>query len=136
MSYGSPSGMALGRPSPTTGRPLTPRTGGSSTPLANNSVSGSPGRNADEITDEEMARVLRRHLVPRSERIGQGRSGNQTPIGDLELGNVLEDTGATSRRASMHSSGEASSRTQSYQPQRADSETFPIPYDAPGGDIT
>ena len=71
----------------------------------------------DDVTDEEMARVLRRHLVPR--RVGDG---DETPMGGI----------SRSRRTS--DSGPAASTPQRHQQET--NETFPIPYDAPGGDIT
>lgn len=114
MSYGSPSGLAL--------RPRTPGTG---TPGS----SGSPGRNLEEVTEDEMARVLRRHLVPRSSRAFQPtRSGEQTPLLSVDV----EDDGRSSGGAS------SSRRPSSSQhaPAREDSEPFPIPYDAPGADVT
>ena len=97
----------------------TPQTGGSSTPTGV-PLGESPlqGRVAlDDVTDEEMARVLRRHLVPR--RVGDG---DETPTGGI----------SRSRRTS--DSGPAASTPQRHQQEA--SETFPIPYDAPGGDIT
>lgn len=137
MSYGSPSGLAFGLSrTPQTG--LRSGTGGTNTPTVGviPSPSGSPGRNLDDVTDEEMARVLRRHLVPRSERLAQAQSGAQTPVVDAEEEGVFViDAGTGSRRPSMHSSGAASSSRQQL-PVREDSEPFPIPYDAPGGDIT
>ena len=112
MSYGSPSGLAF--------RPRTPGTG---TPGS----TGSPGRNLDEVTEEEMARVLRRHLVPRSERAGQqARSGEQTPSLAVEADNDGGSSGGAS----------SSRRPSSSQPTREDSEPFPIQYDAPGADVT
>ncbi|KAL5526503.1 hypothetical protein ACEPAF_8227 [Sanghuangporus sanghuang] len=98
-------------------RPRTPQTNGSDTPTGV-PPGGSPasGRlNLDDVTDEEMARVLRRHLVPRR---GADANTDETPA-----------------ESSRHGSASASS-TPKQIPQQEDSDSFPIPFDAPGGDIT
>ena len=76
----------------------------------------------DELTDEEKARILRRHLVSREER---QIVGPDQPV-----------AGTSSRPGS--DSGEVSKRSSSSQLrlQREDTEPFPVPYDAPGADIT
>lgn len=139
MSYGSPSGLALGlglpssRASPSA--PLRPRTpaqagDGRSSEVNTGSASGSATpRNLEEVSEEEMARVLRRHLVSRSER-NLGESSTPEASADPAGGEAL---GEGTRKASFsgRSSGAASR-----QAIREDSEPFPIPYDAPGGDIT
>lgn len=135
VSYGSPAGLGLGLPasrtSPAVLRPRTPQTGGVGTPGATNN--GNDGqKNLDEVTDEELARVVRRHLVSRSER--QNRF--DTPVGtpDPRAGNGSGESTpgfllGQSDAPSLHSS-------RSKVNMREDSEPFPIPYDAPGGDIT
>ena len=87
-------------------------------------------------TNEEKARVLRRHLVSKEER----RAGDTTPTGG-ESGFALGEgsgNGGGSGYASVGgrdgSPGDASgskSRTGSEH-----EENFPIPYDALGGDVT
>ena len=74
----------------------------------------------DDLTDEEKAKILRKHLVSPNER------------------NPVEDD---SRRGSMSAgsdSGDISKRSSVAQlrPQRQDSEAFPVPYHAPGADVT
>lgn len=66
----------------------------------------------DDLPDEEKAKVLRRHLVSREER--QGRP---------------ESSRAISRTASFTSSHPTVTLQE-------DSDAFPIPYDAPGADVT
>ncbi|EJD06877.1 uncharacterized protein FOMMEDRAFT_138660 [Fomitiporia mediterranea MF3/22] len=109
----SPAPAGAGLPASFTARSWrarTPMTGGSSTPTGMG-TSESPRMNLEDVTDEEMARVLRRHLVLR-----RGADVN------------TDEGSAHSRRPSDSGSNEI---------QREDSlEAFPIPYDAPGGDIT
>ncbi|KIJ66909.1 hypothetical protein HYDPIDRAFT_85219 [Hydnomerulius pinastri MD-312] len=75
----------------------------------------------DDLPDEDKAKVLRRHLVLREER--QNRA-------DM-----------SSLASSDHAAGEAEapsvgSSTPAPPPQRDGSEAFPIPYEAPGADVT
>ncbi|OCF31256.1 solute carrier family 36 (proton-coupled amino acid transporter) [Kwoniella heveanensis BCC8398] len=100
--------------------------------------------NLADVTNEEKAKVLRRHLVsadergaggsgagaskagtPGGESPGQGQGGS-TPTKDLaidEVNGAAGDSGV---------SGYGSTGTH----PRDDSEQFPIPYDAVGGDVT
>lgn len=120
-NYGTPPGLGL--PSSRT----SPGAFGAHTPsrAADNPV------DLDDIPDEEKARVLRRHLVSRQER--QNRIDRRSPPGsDNEDDNGSEGLGAGGSGVSLHSSG-AASRS---HPMREDTEPFPMPYDAPGGDIT
>ena len=82
----------------------------------------------DDVTEEEMARVLRRHLVPR--RIGaEMNSGNGSGEGEEGGSQKGEDSGSSEEaRSKQVVSGNGQ--------QDEDDEPFPIPYDAPGGDIT
>ena len=98
-------------------RPRTPQTNGASTPTGV-PPGGSPasGRlNLDDVTEEEMARVLRRHLVPR-----RGVDAN-----------VEETPAESSRRGSISAANTPRPALQDH-----DEDSFPIPFDAPGGDIT
>ncbi|TXT13444.1 hypothetical protein VHUM_00811 [Vanrija humicola] len=81
---------------------------GASTPAAGESAFS----NIDEVPDEEKARVLRRHLMTADER----ESKSSTPA----------------RRASP--SGESS--VSGYGSTSRRDDAFPIPYDAPGMDVT
>ncbi|KAH7884389.1 amino acid transporter [Phlebopus sp. FC_14] len=92
-------------------------------------ISGTPGstidNNAvdlDDLPDEDKAKVLRRHLLLPEER--QNR---------VELNSVSgseQDTRDTEDTASSSTPG------RSTQLLRGTSEAFPIPYEAPGADIT
>lgn len=90
--------------------------------VAPNSGSETPALDLDGLPDEEKAKVLARHLVSKEERAKTDPPKN-VPSSDA--------SSSRSRPASQHSSiprdtGKA----------REDSEAFPIPYDAPGADIT
>lgn len=71
-----------------------------------------------DLPDEEKAKVLRRHLVSREER----QAGSESDVPEQEI----------SRQPSvMFTQGS------SIQPhRRQDTDPFPVPYDAPGADIT
>ncbi len=77
-----------------------------------------PPFNLDEFPDEEKARVLRRHLVSKEER--QGGPG----AGVAESSKAGGSSTPISQRSSQHGV------------QREDTEPFPIPYHAPGADVT
>ncbi|KAF5341715.1 hypothetical protein D9611_001927 [Ephemerocybe angulata] len=96
-------------------------------------VGSSPGpqnQNLDfeQLTDEDKARVLRRHLVSNEERLATPRPEKARSIAgsDLEVPQNLEqlEAGASGRATP--------------QPglERQDTEAFTIPYHAPGADVT
>ncbi|KAG6333778.1 hypothetical protein ID866_5313 [Astraeus odoratus] len=70
----------------------------------------------DGLSDEEKARILRRHLVLRDERLNKA------------------DTNSLS--GSDREEGPSGSCLTPVRPQRDSSDAFPIPYEAPGADIT
>lgn len=73
----------------------------------------------DDLPDEEKAKVLARHLVPGGARKSHGEAGSERP--------APTGSGSATPR-SRHSSGNIS--------QSQDPVVFPIPYDAPGADVT
>lgn len=75
----------------------------------------------DGLPEEEKVRVLGRHLVSKQERKNILRED-----ADLDFSQSLEP-GTSSRQ---------SSSSQNDGPIREDSEPFPIPYHAPGADVT
>ncbi|KAJ8521945.1 hypothetical protein ONZ45_g1461 [Pleurotus djamor] len=75
-----------------------------------------PPLSLEDLPDEEKARVLRRHLVSKGERQG-----------------VPGGVGGTRAEGS---STPSSRRSSQLGPRREDSEPFPIPYHAPGADVT
>jgi proton-coupled amino acid transporter len=77
---------------------------------------GTPDVNVHELPDEEKARVLRRHLMSREER--EAAAAGQA--------------GAGSRRESDVSAV----RRPSTVVRRQDTEAFPVPFEAPGADVT
>lgn len=79
--------------------------------------SGSEVNLLDDLTDEEKARVLRKHLVSRD-----GRQ-QDSPRGSIS---ALPDNGLLSKRSS----------SSQLRIQREDTEPFPVPYHAPGADVT
>ncbi|EED81188.1 predicted protein [Postia placenta Mad-698-R] len=86
-------------------------------------ISGTPGSGVesnalDELTDEEKARILRRHLVSRGERDGQASSRGSISGGS--------EHGAVSKRSSVSH----------LRIEREDTEPFPVTYHAPGADVT
>lgn len=65
----------------------------------------------DNLPDEEKAKVLRRHLVSKEDRKGDSNE-------DISKPSVTFVEGS------------------SQNPRREDSEPFPVPYNAPGADVT
>lgn len=103
----------------------------SATALRNSNSSGQSGTatppvvDLDELPDEEKAKVLRRHLVSKEERKnGQGEASSIAGS-DLEVPHIPE-AGSSRRSSSGAHAG----------PTREESEPFPIPYHAPGADVT
>lgn len=86
---------------------------------------------APALGEEEKIKILRKHLVSREERMGHNR-------------NPSNQSRHSSRRPSIHenqtpakgSSQHASRPETPAGPSQASAEPFPIPYHAPGGDIT
>lgn len=83
---------------------------------------GTPGSSSDvntfdDLTDEEKARILRKHLVPRDEREQNSPRGSMSAGSD---GGQLSKPGSTSQ----------------LRVQREDTDPFPVPYHAPGADVT
>jgi proton-coupled amino acid transporter len=71
------------------------------------------------LPDEEKAKVLRRHLVSKVERMPPPEA-RSSAASDADVSDQR-----TSRTSSIRK-----------RPPREDSEPFPIPYHAPGADIT
>jgi proton-coupled amino acid transporter len=88
-------------------KPDSPAASGLSTPVP---------FDLDDLPDEEKARVLRRHLVSKDERLKQAE-GPSTTASDPEQ--LSRPASSSSRRR-----------------QREDTEPFPVPYDTPGADVT
>lgn len=78
-----------------------------------------------DIDDEEKARVLARHLVPKELRRGAGTPGTADTRSLVE---GASDSEPTLSRRSSNGVGAAVSREES--------EPFPIPFNAHGGDVT
>lgn len=90
--------------------------------------------NLADVPDEEKARVLRRHLVSADER----GASSPTPGGQSPAGSGI-NMGGTPTRAEfddiLGESGVSGYGSIDAHP-KDDSDQFPIPYDAPGGDVT
>jgi len=126
------SSLGVSRPSPFTSRPGTPRID-SPNPyarpespgfLAGPSSSVTP-QNLDDLPDEEKARILRRHLVSREQRTApesEDAASTSRGIGLLGKGVSELQSSRTSVAPSVH--------------HQEDTEPFPLPYNAQGGDIT
>ncbi|CAK5268269.1 unnamed protein product [Mycena citricolor] len=116
---GSPASAALGLPASfsSASPALQPRT-----ERSNSNTTATPNIDLEELTDEEKARVLRLHLVSKQEREaaagGAASSDVEAPVG-----------GPSSRRSSFRA-------PQAPREAEAEPETFPIPYHAPGADVT
>ncbi|KAF9485185.1 hypothetical protein BDN70DRAFT_910316 [Pholiota conissans] len=85
----------------------------------------------DDLPDEEKAKVLARHLVPKELR---AKASSITPKG----GDANSSSGSLLEVPSGSESGHTLSRRSSSGQvvRREDSEPFPIPYDAHGADVT
>ncbi|KAF8150727.1 vacuolar amino acid transporter 4 [Crassisporium funariophilum] len=126
----NPSSISLA--TPIEGSPLRPGpqvTGGlSATRQAVGMGSGTPpSLDLDDLPDEEKAKVVERHLVAREQRLKPNNEAISTPGSILDVPSGSESDVTRSRRSS---SGTGK------KPLREDSEAFPIPYDAPGADVT
>ncbi|KAI0649467.1 transmembrane amino acid transporter protein-domain-containing protein [Trametes meyenii] len=95
-------------------------------------ISGTPGSGQgdnplDELTDEDKARIVRRHLVSREER-ENNRPGtpDQPARGSFSAGSDAGNAGDVSKRSS----------TSHLRLEREEANPFPVPYDAPGADVT
>ncbi|KAG7089222.1 hypothetical protein E1B28_010923 [Marasmius oreades] len=144
---GTPPNAALNIP-PRTGTPMSNSPALSSTPLPSGLVDAqllrgrAPGARSataspmaqpvdlDDLPDEEKARILRRHLVLKEER----ERDLQEEEGEEEQQQQQLEVPSTSRRSS--NSQNASSNGTPRAVARELSEPFPIPYDAPGADVT
>lgn len=128
---GTPRSFA---PSARSSRPSTPRPNAGGFPRTD-SLDPQDGRRSgsrtpavqdlDDLSPEEKARVLRRHLVSREERERQDDEGDKLLGGELSSNGT--PTATPGRRPSVAAPGSI---------QRMDTEPFPIPFNAPGGDIT
>lgn len=93
-------------------------------PLAGTSESGPTGSNPlDDLSEEDKVRVLRRHLVSREERQRTTPEEQQHAPGDSS---VFSDVGTLSKRSSASQ----------IRLQGEDADPFPVPYHAPGADVT
>ncbi|KAI0635584.1 transmembrane amino acid transporter protein-domain-containing protein [Trametes polyzona] len=94
-------------------------------------VSGTPGSGQgdnplDELTDEDKARIVRRHLVSREERQNRPATPEQPARGSFSAGSDAGNAGNVSKRSSASH----------IRLEREDTNPFPVPYDAPGADVT
>jgi solute carrier family 36 (proton-coupled amino acid transporter) len=126
LAIGSPAGPSSSvdirqniRPNVTS--PLAVDTTGTSTPQEVPDIAA--------LGDEEKIKVLRKHLVSREERFGHNRGASN-------------QSHQSSRRTSLHEPGSHNSHSRQVShppspgPSKDNVEPFPLPYNAPGGDIT
>ncbi|KAL0564129.1 hypothetical protein V5O48_017925 [Marasmius crinis-equi] len=115
----------LGDASPARGRAQLPARGsgtGTASPMVQ-------PVDLDDLPDEEKARILRRHLVSRQEREREQQEGGDQ---QQEL-----NVATTSRRSSNSNVTDHGSGHGAPPPLvREYTEPFPIPYNAPGADVT
>ncbi|KDQ57087.1 hypothetical protein JAAARDRAFT_35689 [Jaapia argillacea MUCL 33604] len=96
-----------------------------SRPGVTDSPAPSEPPNLDDLPDEEKAKILRKHLVSREERQRQ-QGDDETSVTAGPSNGKGKDNGSdfeTSRRSSMAL-------------RREDTNPFPVPYEAPGADVT
>ncbi|KAI0784285.1 transmembrane amino acid transporter protein-domain-containing protein [Abortiporus biennis] len=118
---GTPRGPGIVNPSPGDSSSRRISVGGITARRPGTPSSGTEQNFLDELTDEDKARVLRKHLVSREER--NAPEGTQTPHGSVSAGS---DTGILSKQSSASQ----------LRLHREDTEPFPVPYHAPGADVT
>lgn len=96
-----------------------------------------------EVPDERKAQVLRRHLVSAEERGSKSGTpamspGSNSPTKDGEIGRP-GPSGSAAGAGAGHGAGDSAvtyGSTSDSQVQSAVDDQFPIPFDAPGGDVT
>ncbi|WWD18297.1 hypothetical protein CI109_102747 [Kwoniella shandongensis] len=121
----------------------TPRNGKAKEAATGAGAGDSSFSNLADIPDEEKAKVLRRHLVSVEERGNGSKGSTPTPGGEEEtFGDEMDaptnsGTGAGAG-GSISTPGESgiSGYGSTGVHTRDDTEQFPIPYDALGGDVT
>lgn len=104
---------------------IVSRQSGSNTPTQQNDSGFSA---VADVSDQKKMEVLRRHLVSAEER--QGGSGEATPA-EVEDGSGVTRVG---KGKSPDTGGDEGAAADGGAIQ--EDETFPIPYDAPGMDVT
>jgi proton-coupled amino acid transporter len=85
--------------------------------LANLNDASTSAVDIEDLPDEEKAKVVRRHLVSKNERRPRSNAGSDLDVVD-------------------HESSRRSSQVGASHPGREDTEPFPVPYHAPGADVT
>lgn len=107
--------------------PRPPSAGGLSATRPALGARGSGGDTPpDEASEADKAKVIRRHLVSKEERERQQAQQQQG-------GRLTPSSASGSRRGSDVGVSRRPSRAQL---QRQETEVFPVPYDAPGADVT
>ncbi|KAI0661798.1 transmembrane amino acid transporter protein-domain-containing protein [Cubamyces menziesii] len=135
-------GTPIGTPRPTGSSSYLPLPAGealSSSPRpsvggisARRPVSGTPGsvqpdNPLDELTDEDKAKIVRKHLVSREERQNtRPETPDQPYRGSFSAGSDAGQAGDISKRSSASH----------LRLEREDSEPFPVHYNVPGADVT
>ena len=94
-----------------------------------------------EVPDERKAQVLRRHLVSAEERGSKTGTpamspGDSSPMKDGEMGRPGSSTAGTGAGAGAGDSAVTYGSTSDSQAVSQVDDQFPIPFDAPGGDVT
>ncbi|KAG6902826.1 hypothetical protein C0995_010711 [Termitomyces sp. Mi166 len=114
-------GSASVTPTPSSIRPVI----GGLSATAGSGEDTPPTIDLDVLPDEEKAKVLRRHLLFTTEREG-GPSAESVDTNGSD--HTIAPDG--------HGQGSSSRRMSSSHPDHEDLEPFPIPYHAPGADVT
>jgi proton-coupled amino acid transporter len=109
-----------------TPRPVSPIERGLLGAVSVTDVTKIPSQALPELSEEEKMRVLQRHLVSRDQRFGDEPSRSQGPSRVPSF--YPEASDRPSNRSSRASSV--------YHREDDESDIFPLPFSAPGGDVT
>lgn len=106
-------------------RPGTPFDHGLLGAVSTTDVTKTPAAVLPELSEEDKMRVLQRHLVSRDQRFGDEAYRSQGPSRTPSF--YPEASGQPSN---------VSSKTPSVYHEEEESDIFPLPFSAPGGDVT
>lgn len=95
-----------------------------------------PNLDLDALTDDDKARVLRRHLVLNEERYLTPRQEKPRSIAGSDLEFPSGSGSKTPRDGGPEAGTSKSSSDHATPPQQDDGVVFSIPYHAPGADVT
>lgn len=107
-------------------RPASPIERGLLRAVSAADVAKIPSHALPELSEEERMKVLQRHLVSRDQRFGDEQTRSQGP----------SRVPSFYPEASEHPSNKSSRASSFYHREEDESDIFPLPFSAPGGDVT